>query len=80
MNYKKLTVLFILSFFIWAEVFLYRDVKEDLLILGVKSFFLSLLSTTIVAFAWPPIRRWYRKNYDKNYKYSNSRDLPRKKK
>jgi len=80
MNYKKLAVLFILSFFIWAELFLYKDVREDWLSLGLKSFFLSLLSTAIIAFTWPPVRRWYRRNYDKNYKYSNSKDLPKKKK
>lgn len=79
MNYKKLALLFILSFFVWAEAILYRDIKEDYFSLAIKSFLLSLVSTAIIAVIWPPLRRWYRRNYDKNYKYSNPKDLPRKK-
>lgn len=79
MNYKKLIILFILLFFVWVEFFLYRDLKADYVTMGIKSLLLSLLSTAIVAFTWPPFRRWYRRNYNKNYKYSNSKDLPRKK-
>jgi len=79
MNYKKLIALFILLFFVWIMIFLYRDLRAAYVAVGIKSILLSLLSTAIIAAIWPPFRRWYRKNYDKNYKYSNSKDLPRKK-
>lgn len=65
MNFKTLMRFFI-SFLVFVCICFWIDVNMDFLRVIIISLPLALIPT----FLYPPLKKWYRRKFDKYYKYN----------
>ncbi len=74
MTSKNIFLVFILSFGICAIIYLSLDFKADLRrVAGISAIISVIFSLFLYKFG-KSIKKWFRMNFDKNYKYN--KDMP----
>ena len=66
---KYVIIVFIVSLLVWAEFFLFRNVKQPFAGLFIKALALSITTTLFILYLWRPIIRWFLKHFSKDFRY-----------
>jgi hypothetical protein len=80
MNYKRYTLAFVYTFLISVMVCLSIDLKADYKRMTGASLIISVMFTLLLLNFEKPVRKWYRENFDKKYKYNKIKPIVKEKK
>lgn len=71
---KQAAVIFIVSFLLFAEIFLSMNLKEEMLILIAKATGCAVLVTLLITAFWRLIVRTFLFVFSKEYRYSKKKN------